>query len=104
MSLEIGNSPQRPTASGYNPLHGGAARPAPTVAKGSAPSPFGSDSVSFSEEAFQTAQLAPEPHLNTPMAIQAAQKNPGVEQKYRYGYNGGSGSVTWVNGELKWGK
>ena len=63
-------------------------------------SPFGEDSVTLSKEAFQVAQA----HLNTPLAIQAAQANPGTWQQYKHSYNGHSGSVRFINGNLEWGK
>ena len=78
-------------------------RPALTGASESK-SAFGSDGVSFSEEAFQVAEATPDIHLNSVLAIQAAQKSPGTEQKYKHGANGSSGSVTWVNGDFKWGR
>ena len=95
MSLEIGNFGTRSIPSAY-PNAGKAARPEPMEMS----SPFGRDGVSFSEEAFQVAEL----HLNSVLAIQAAQKNPGVEQQYKHGANGNPGSVTWTNGDFKWGK
>ena len=66
-----------------------------------ASSPFGEDSVQLSSAAkTQVAEL----HLNTTLAIQAAQAAPGTWQKYQHSYNGNSGSVRFVGGNLEWGK